>query len=212
MTYPQQQPHSPYGPPPVPGPAPPPQKKRMSTVAIVALVFGGLAALCCVGGVVMFVSGGNDSDTNASNAEEVAVREAKGDGEPGIGTPARDGKFEFVVSKVDCGKTSVGDDLLGKQAQGQFCLVSMSVKNIGDSAKTLDSSSQYAYDASDRKFDADGVASMYANDNNELFLNEINPGNQVDAVLVFDVPKDTKLAKVELHDSIFSGGVTVKVG
>ncbi|MDQ7903415.1 DUF4352 domain-containing protein [Phytohabitans sp. ZYX-F-186] len=95
--------------------------------------------------------------------------------------------------------------------QGQFCLVSMSVENIGDSARTLDATSQYAYDAAERKFDADSLASMYASDDNDLFLNEINPGNRVDAVLVFDVPKETSLTKLELHDSPFSGGVTVEL-
>lgn len=210
MSYPQQPPR-PFGPPPVPGPAPPPRKRGLSTVAIVALVIGGLTALCCIGGVVMVVSGG-DSEPAASSAEEVAARGVKADDDPGIGAPARDGKFEFVVSKVECGKPSVGSGLFREDAQGQFCLVSMSVKNIGNGAKTLDSAWQYAYDASNRKFDADGAASSYANDNHELFLNEINPGNQVDAVLVFDVPKDVKLAKLELHDSPFSGGVTVKVG
>ncbi len=41
------------------------------------------------------------------------------------------------------------------------------------------------------------------------FLNEINPGNQVNGIIVFDVPKDVQPTRIELHDSLFSGGVTV---
>jgi hypothetical protein len=34
----------------------------------------------------------------------------------------------------------------------------------------------------------------------------------VDGLLVFDVPAETQLTKLELHDSPFSGGVTVNLG
>jgi hypothetical protein len=50
---------------------------------------------------------------------------------------------------------------------------------------------------------------MYANDDNQAFLNTINPGNAVTAKIIFDIPKSVKLVKLELHDSIFSGGVLV---
>jgi hypothetical protein len=41
------------------------------------------------------------------------------------------------------------------------------------------------------------------------FLEDINPGNEVKGKLIFDVPKPTKLTAIELHDSMFSGGVKV---
>jgi len=62
--------------------------------------------------------------------------------ETGLNQPARDGKFEFTVSKVDCGATRVGSDLLDEKAQGVFCLVDVTVKNIGDEAQLFDGSSQ----------------------------------------------------------------------
>ncbi len=45
-----------------------------------------------------------------------------------------------------------------------------------------------------------------------MFLNEINPGNTVKGMLVFDMPKDAKPTSIELHDSPFSGGVTLRLG
>ena len=39
----------------------------------------------------------------------------------------------------------------------------------------------------------------------------INPGNSLPAKIVFDVPKNVKLTKIELHDSPLSGGVTVEL-
>jgi len=126
----------------------------------------------------------------------------------GIGDPVRDGKFEFTVTSVKDGVASVGDDVLGQEAQGQFVLVRVTVKNIGDKAQLFDGSSQTAFDADGREFSSDSEAAIYVK-GSESFLNEINPGNSVKATVVFDVPKGAKLTKVELHDSMFSGGVDV---
>ena len=72
-------------------------------------------------------------------------------------------------------------------------------------------SSQKAFDAQGAEYSNDGVAEMYANKGNATFLETINPGNQVKGRLVFDVPKNTTLTEVMLHDSPFSGGVRVNL-
>jgi hypothetical protein len=41
------------------------------------------------------------------------------------------------------------------------------------------------------------------------FLEQINPGNTVKGKLVFDVPKETKLASIVLHESEFTAGVRI---
>jgi Domain of unknown function (DUF4352) len=128
---------------------------------------------------------------------------------PGIGKSVRDGKFEFTVSKVQCGVRQVGGEY-GVKADGQFCLVTVKVENTGDEAQLLDSSSQFGYDAAGRKLSADGGAGIYANPGGGgAFLNEINPGNAASAVIVFDIPRTAKLVRLELHASPFSGGVEV---
>jgi len=124
--------------------------------------------------------------------------------------PARDGKFEFTVTGMKCGVKRVGPADFGEKAQGQFCLVDVTVKNIGDGAQTFDGSSQYAYDDEGTEFSHDSAAATYANEDDTTFLEQINPGNQVKGTLVFDVPADAKITSVVLHDSIFSGGVRVK--
>jgi hypothetical protein len=72
-------------------------------------------------------------------------------------------------------------------------------------------SSQKLKDAAGRTYDADSGSAIYLTDSNS-FLKDINPGNRVSGTVVFDVPKGTKLADLELHDSMFSGGVTVPLG
>jgi hypothetical protein len=128
---------------------------------------------------------------------------------PGIGKAVRDGKFEFVVSRVDCSKTQVGFEHLRRTASGKYCVVSLSVKNIADRPQYFLGSAQKASDAAGTKFGDDELAGLYANQNIQTFLNKIDPGERVTGKLVFDVPKSTTLTTVDLHDSFFSSGAEV---
>ncbi|GIF63060.1 Mpr protein [Asanoa ishikariensis] len=213
MTY---QPPPPSFPPPgfpppggVPHFGPPPAKKRSKTPWIV----GGFVVLllCCGGvGIAALNAGGDDPTTDTVTAAGGTVDEAPPKvSTPGLNEAARDGKFEFKVSKVACGTTRVGNSMIGEDALGVYCLVDLSVRNIGNKSQMFDGSSQKAFDGDGTEFSHDGAAGLYANDGTDVFLQDINPGNQLKGTLVFDVPKGTKLTTVELHDSPFSGGVTV---
>ena len=83
-----------------------------------------------------------------------------------------------------------------------------------NSGKTTNTSSRNGGDtpAAGVKYDNDGAAEIYANSQTQTFLEQINPGNGVTGVLVFDIPKDATIARFELHDSAFSGGVSVDNG
>lgn len=128
----------------------------------------------------------------------------------GVGNPVRDGKFEFTVRKVECGKSRVGTRDFGTTAQGQFCFVYLKVENIGKEAQLLDGSNQYMFGDGGQRFDANTEAAIYLDDS-QTFLEEINPGNAVNGIVVFDIPKTAKPERLELHDSAFSGGVEVKL-
>ncbi|MBQ0892379.1 DUF4352 domain-containing protein [Micromonospora sp. U56] len=173
----------------------------MRKTTTLALIATGLVALGC--------GSGNTDNAGSSGGGEGA----KGDDKPAktakVGQPARDGKFEFTVKSSKCGVAKVGSSMLGDKAQGQFCLITVNVKNIGKEAQLLDGSSQKAYTADGTEYSTDTEAGLYANQEQSTFFNEINPGNQVTGVLVFDIPKNVKLTKLELHDSAFSGGVDV---
>lgn len=195
-------------------------------------ILTGLGALVLVGGIGSAVaSGGGGSATTAATSSNSASSEPVGSAStgpsasssapstssaapkkktPGIGTPVRDGKFEFTVTKVRQGVKSVGDQYLGKQAQGSFVLVSVTVKNIGDRSQTMFDDNQKLTDADGREFSADSEASIYLK-NNELWLKEINPGNTATGTIVYDMPAGAVPASLELHDSAFSGGVTVSL-
>jgi hypothetical protein len=129
--------------------------------------------------------------------------------QPGIGEAVRDGKFEFLVSKVDCSKISLGVEHLQRTAKGKFCVVSLSVRNIAGTSQYFLGSAQKVTDAAGTKFGNDELAGLYVNRTSETFLRKIGPGGTVAGKIVFDVPKATTPATLELHDSFLSNGVHV---
>ncbi|MFC0030061.1 DUF4352 domain-containing protein [Micromonospora chaiyaphumensis] len=175
----------------------------MRKITTLALLATGLVALGCGAGSTD--EGTSSKSDGGAKGEDKPAKTAK------IGQPARDGKFEFTVKSSKCGVAKVGTSMIGDKAQGQFCLITVNVKNIGKEAQTLDGSSQKALAADGTEYSSDTEAGLYANKEASTFFEEINPGNQVTGVFVFDIPKNVKLTKLELHDSMFSGGVTVSL-
>jgi hypothetical protein len=117
----------------------------------------------------------------------------------------RDQKFEFVVNSVACGKTEEGTEI----PVGQYCEVLIQVTNDDVQPSAFDASGVSALDSDGLVYRADAAAGLMANLFSRNFLRDINPGDSVDGVVVFDVPKTTQLVKLELHDSPGSGGITV---
>lgn len=186
----------------------------------------GLAIVLLI--VVSVISAGNKTTKTASNTESINKSSQSGTTQsstssntkkeaalPKIGEATRDGKFEFVVKKVECGKgeiVSPDSDYLRKSAQGQYCSLSISVKNIGNEQQGFFSSNQKLLDASKKTYGSDDTATSYSvPTSQETTWTQINPGNSVDASVVFDIPKDVKPSTAELHDSAFSGGTKVSL-
>jgi len=126
-----------------------------------------------------------------------------------IGQPVKDGSFTFVVHSVKCGMTTSGGSLPSKP-QGEFCAVNLSVTNHGTKAQLFDALEVKGFIAGS-KYEADSGASAMANPNTDTFLNNINPGNSINAIVLIDVPAGKPLDTVELHDSLFSTGTSVSV-
>jgi len=157
-------------------------------------------------------AGGGDSSSGSTSAAGGGDSSSGSAEAVGLNQPARDGKFEFSVTGVDCSKNTLGADPISTQAAGVFCLVNVNVSNIGDEAQTLDGTSQYGYDAAGNKYSTDTEAAFYLENGGDTLFNQLNPGTSVQGTLIFDVPAGTQLTTLELHDSMMSGGVTVNLG
>lgn len=180
------------------------KRHKILTVILAIIVIAVIAS--AAGG------GSKSKTTTSSNGSGVTKTEEKAATTAKLNETARDGKFEFVVKSVTCGTTTVGGQYLNKAAQGQYCLATVSVKNIGDKQQYFSESDQKLLNASGQEYSPDSTATLYNSPNNsDVFLAQINPGNSVEGVLVYDIPKDQTPVTAELHDSSLSSGVKVNL-
>lgn len=209
--YPQQ----PYG------QKPPKQKKPLLKrwwfwlLAVIVII----AIASAIGG------GGDDTSTSeggsadAQQSGESAKKEAgdKPADKPaeeatyGIGDTVAADDWEITVAEVEDGVSQVGDEFLNAKAQGQFVQIELSVKNTGSDPNFFFEDDIKLGDESGNTYSADSEAGIYAAENNILFLEEINPGNTAEGVLVFDVPEDADPNKLTFAGGLFSDPVEISL-
>ena len=211
MTQPTYTPPFPQPPAPAPAPAKKPFYKKAWFLVLAAIVV--IAAIASPKGE----SSSDDSTTGGSAAAGGSATQESADAvaqEPtdtaavGIGQPAADGDFQFVVNGVDCSRTELGDQYFNTTAQGQFCLVDLTITNIGSESQSFLGDNATLFNAQGQEFSADTEAAFYLENADSLY-EEINPGNALNTKVVFDVPAGMVPSSIELHDSMLSGGVTV---
>jgi hypothetical protein len=183
-------------------PPPTPRKKAKWPWILGGVILFGI--LGCAG-LFAFVLGGTGAALNQLDGNTKGENAAEGK----MNAPITDGTFQFTVTGMKCGVAQVGDEVLNQRAQGQYCLIDVSVKNVGKSAEIFTDISQTAYDESGNQYSADSGAGVYANKERATFLQQINPGNTVTGQLVFDVPRGAKLTSIVLHESMFSAGARI---
>lgn len=191
-----------------------PEKKRhpvrMGCLGLVGLV----VLVIIIVSAVAASSGGHSSPPASAPARSASAAAATPAAHvPGLGTAVYDGKFRFMVNSVSSAK-SAGDtaDGLGATAQGEYTVLHIVVTNIGTEAQSLSDSAQVVYDGAGRKYAADSSADIYFNETgNAPLFESINPGNSVAGLIAFDLPAGDTAVRAELHDSVFSGGVAVRL-
>ena len=163
--------------------------------------------------LALFAIGTAVDELDGDLDDSSSIFDAESDEEPikaSIGDEVVDGDLLFRVTELECGDKTLGSGSFASEAQGQYCLLEVEVENIGDEPANLTASEQYLHDSSGRKFEADVTAGSYmADDRLDLFYESINPGNKVTGTIVFDVPADADIEKVELHSTYLSRGAEV---
>lgn len=156
-------------------------------------------------------SGGTGAPRPTAMAEENPAPppdQPEAPGIPAAGTPVRDGKFEFVVSDVDTGVHRVGL----QSATGSFVVVTLDVRNISDESKWFLPVGQRLFDAQGTPFEHNITATLWqATQNGYSSSFELTPGQSATTQMVFDVPPGTTPTHLELHDFVFSNGVSVRL-
>ena len=185
---------------------------------------GGKVALIVVAIVIaLFVMGKcGSSDTkrsssSASSSSRTSSRPlaATAPAEPATptaapaGSAARDGKFEFRVLDMTRAATAgnPSNQFEIVKAQGEFIILTLLVRNIGDEPQGYFGDNQKLIDASGREYGASSAADLWMNVDNAT--GDINPGNSIQVSAAFDVPPGTAPTELEVHDSMFSGGARI---
>lgn len=139
-----------------------------------------------------------ETEDEAGQNEEPTQEDPAG---PRMGDVVTVGDFAITVDGVEEGLSRVGDEMFGEDAQGQFVKVQVTVENTGNSAEYFFDSEQKLIDDQDRQHSTS--SSSWLLDEENLFLAEINPGNKVVGVLLYDIPQDAVPTAVELQANMF---------
>lgn len=184
-------------------------KKTILTL-LAFMVFGALAA------------GSMDSDksssestpsstgsTNSASAkgDNSSKEQAQKDSRMYIGDTVGVGRFAVLVHTPEV-KRSVGNQYLKQEANGEYWIIPVSIRNDDKEARMVTSAMFKLVSSDGASFDPDASAAMYLDSKSSLLLDNINPGIQVDGYIVFDMPKGQKVSNyvMEVNDAFsFTG-------
>jgi predicted Ser/Thr protein kinase len=118
-----------------------------------------------------------------------------------------DGGLRFSVDGVECGVRQLGDGFLARHPDGQFCMVTLTVRNTGTASSRLSYREQHAYDSTGGRHNADYMARFYLS--GDTIWNTVEPGGSIHGRMVFDIPSTATLSRLDLHESPTSDGVSI---
>jgi hypothetical protein len=193
--------HAPDGTPLDPTAPPLPARNRPNHLLLISSVLAGIVGLGLIAG--------------AGFAAATGIRSLRQDREQlvvGMNQPVRDGAFQFTVDGVKCGLAEIGGRDDHQAPTGQFCVVTLAVKNVGTGPAVFAEAIQKAYGAGGVWFSADSEAGLYANPDPTIFFNDINPGNKIRAYVVYDIPPGARIVRLELHENPRTHGALIKIG
>jgi hypothetical protein len=189
----------------MPQPAPPKKKRRGLKILLGLVAVFFLVAMCSVA-----TGGGSGSPSSSSPGAASDPGDAQEEPSVGLNQAITSGDLEFTVHEHECGIDRVGNGSFGSDAQGQFCRVSVSIKNVGDEGVYFTSGDAKLTNAAGQEFEASTEAAMYDADSESIF-EQINPGNSLSSSLYFDVPADMTPIAIELRGGFIADPAVVSL-
>jgi hypothetical protein len=166
-------------------------------------------------GIIVASTGGKDSEIfrlTSSSPSKAGNTVTALPATATIGQSVRDGTFAFTISAVQPPVKTLKDRFGATQnAEGMFLIVRANVTNIGYEPRSMTATDQFLANDQGQRFATSSAISSLAGAE-AIFSKKINPGHTVNnAPLLFDVPPGTTIASIELHDSLTSTGVRIKL-
>lgn len=126
---------------------------------------------------------------------------------------ASDGKFKFTATSIVCGAKSytTPDGYLTVTAQGVYCRLGVTIKNIGKSPQMLNDTLQVLNSRSGGQYSPDENADIDLNPNSMWSLKTLNPGLSMSGYIYYDLPRGIRISSITVHDSAFSAGAKLNL-
>ncbi|GAA2872023.1 DUF4190 domain-containing protein [Nonomuraea rubra] len=180
--------------------------------AILGLISMGLATW----GLVVTVSAVGDAATRLDKALASATASPEGaDPSPTksqarkpipLGAVTKEPPFSLKVVSVSREQT-VSSSIDSHKAQGSYVVVRVLVKNTGNSPASFDGTDSGLLDSDSKQYNVDSNATISQNlETGQGLYDEINPGQKVTRVLVFDLPKKAKPVVIAMFGAEGSDG------
>lgn len=214
-----------YGAPPIPAPSTfagsdgtggPPNNRKLITAYLsgVGVLLLALILAAVYGFVIrdntppQLTSPGTSASSTTSSESSTETSSESPTTTPALGGEATDGDFVFSVASTDSGDTITSpiDDSVVKTANGEYFVVYVSVGNNGASPLTWLSVLQTLSDGT-QTYTPDVEASAALTGD----VITVNPGEQIEVALAFDVPVGTVPTTIQLHGDPGSPGVELPV-
>ena len=164
--------------------------KRVWFIVLVGLfVIGGLQSVLG-GGSNSSTSSSQDTSTTTQTTTEASASSSEKSEEVtySIGQEVPVGDVVYIVNSKEV-NTNVGGEF-GKTANGIFLVLNVTVKNNGKEAITV-TDDFFTLLKGDVEYKSDSTAGIYANQDANFFLTELNPENSVTGNVVFDITEET---------------------
>lgn len=150
--------------------------------------------------VIGATSGGEEDGTETASTEPKQEVKTETKAEPkkeekkvaGFNEPVKVGDVVFTAAGSSLADNVGGE--YGQDAQGKYLIVDVAVKNEGKKAITTDSSF-FKLKIGETEYEADTTAGIYANQDSEFFLQNVNPGIENKGKVVFDIPEEAANSK-----------------
>jgi uncharacterized protein DUF4352 len=188
-----------------PDPTPPssavPERSRPKHLPLILSIVAGFVGLGLIAGVTLATVSG--VRTYRQHRQQITV---------GMDQPVRDGAFQFTADGMQCGVHEIGPPDDYQAPTGQFCVITLTIKNVGTNPAIFADAIQKAYGTGGVWFGSDSEAAFYANPDPDIFFNDINPGNTVRALVVYDIPQSGHIVRLEVHENPTTRGAIIKIG
>lgn len=169
--------------------------KRIWFIVLVGLVVLGGLGNALGGGKEETTSSSQPStqETSQANTKTPVSSSEKVEEKPaaktyGIGQEVPVGDVTYIVNSKEI-TTNVGGDF-GKNANGVFLLLNVTVKNNGKEAITV-ADDFFTLLKGDMEYKTDSSAGLYANQDANFFYSEVNPESTITGNVVFDITEET---------------------